>query len=915
MSRKRVFLLCIFLAISAVVDEAASFRNPDVARNVSFLEFTADGDAEEGQAGDQSQGQPSEPIVNTQPLQEIVNEAPNPSDESTGGSAEKGTDHGQVEPTQRGGEEEKPHGGEHDKGSTVSNVSDGNDARDGSNTSLASIGSDGSNTSLASIGSDGNDGNDARDGSNTSLASIGSDGSNASHGSNVSDGSNTSLAISEATSNASHGSNTSLASIGSDGSNASHGSNVSDGSNASHGSNTSISSIGSDGSNASHGSNVSDRSNISDGSNASHGSNARDRSIQSNASSGSEASNDANGKADGTVDNHAEQAPNGQTVEKVGIEKDDTHSESSSTGSNLDTEQLDLYTDTHSDKEEKSAPAVTNTDKTVALGERNASESSAPSEDKASEQNVHREVQVKNGTGSSQETSSTGQLTPVHGEHGKSQDDGKHEQHGHPGEHGQHGQNEQRGEHEDNQIYGTIHPGHKTSLLSQLKEKGIHVSTTERAILEIIESAKKGVKGLLQLQNSKDTGKLLQEALEKLNIRQRNFQNNSFIPLEKYDKILSQIFKILTEMSFYKDGHFYETLGLDKSVLNQSLKEMKIKMLRTIGVSYTKLPPIIKNKQKEGMCAVNDLIISITSRELAQRLAIMFSKWLAAEEYGALVELDKSVELNVLCSGAPILLQQWKYYQNMLGFEVGNEHAFLNLIDELLVIDKRYSNNKKYSKDLKKIKKSKAFNYCTKLMRMAGNISTVPFNHENNKTPSHSITGSLGNLVKAHMGNYYIAIARRVNSYFGYTEKRNKKNSPLKVISVCTLLHLTDMLFSCSDEHLKNILDLNTLKLNILNMQGKRVLHSLVKMNFLSETQNGFLKEICEPNNTLVGETLSKLLNLLSTSSHEVLAAELEKRGFDEDYLQEEVKNINESDKNVRDKGEDEMENMIFEDL
>ncbi|ANQ08181.1 Uncharacterized protein PCOAH_00024780 [Plasmodium coatneyi] len=796
MSRKRVFLLCIFLAISAIVDEAESFRKPNAATNVSFLEFTEDGHAEEGQAGDHPQGQPSEPIVNTQPLQENVSEAPNHSEESTGGSSQNGNDGSHVEHAQEGGHGENPHEGQHDKGSN------GNDA---------------------------------------------------------------------------------------------------------------------------------------------------------NVSASVSTSNGGNAKVDGTAGGHAEEAPNEHAVGNVSIEKNDAHSESTTAGANSHKEEQDLYTYTPSDKEENSSPAMTNMHNTVDLKGGNASESATPSGDKASEQNVPHEVAVKNGEDSSQGPSNVVALPNSHGGHPPHEehaDHGEHAQHGQHTEHAehaqheqhdQHGQQAQHGEHTEhaehtkhgeneehtqhvehgehaeegeNQIYGTIHPEVEASILSSLKEKGIHVSSIERVILEIVESAKEGVKGLLKLRTSKDAGKLLQEAIEKLKINPRHLHmNNNFITLEMYDRILSEIFKILTEMSFYKDGHFYETLGLNKSLLNQSLKEIKIKMLRTIGVPYTKLPPIVKNKKKGDMCAVKNLIISITSKELAQRMAIMFSKWLAPDEYGSVVDLDKSIELNVLCSGAPILVQQWKYYQNMLGFEVGNEHAFLNLIDELLVIDKRHSNNDDYSKVLKKIKKSKAFNYCTKIMRIAGNISSIPFNHENNKTPSYSIVGSLGNLVKAHMGNYYTAIANRINSYFAYAEKRNKKNSSLKVTSVCTLLHLTDMLFYCSDEHLKNILDLNTLKLNILNMQGKRVLQPLVKMNFLSETNNGALKEICEPSNRLVDETLSKLLNLLSTGSHELLAAEVEKRGFDEDYIQEEIKNINESDNNIRDKGEDEVENLIFEDL
>lgn len=290
--------------------------------------------------------------------------------------------------------------------------------------------------------------------------------------------------------------------------------------------------------------------------------------------------------------------------------------------------------------------------------------------------------------------------------------------------------------------YSSMQQNFEKNGIDSFKGKGLHVSLRERIIIEIMESAKNGIDGLLKLKDSKDSGKLFMEALEKLNINMKDLKKDkNLISLEVYDKILSTMFKILTEMSFYEDSKFYETLGIKKDILNQSLKDIKIKMLRKLGVSYSRLPPIIKHT--EGKCAIKDIIISISSKELAQRMAIMFTKWLAPDEYGAVVDYENNVELNVLCSGAPILIQQWKYYQNMLGFEEDKDHAYLGLIDELLVMNKRYSQNKDYVETLEKIKKSKVFKHCTKIMRIGGKVSSVPFNYENVKKPSSSIIGSL----------------------------------------------------------------------------------------------------------------------------------------------------------------------------
>ncbi|SOV15533.1 rhoptry neck protein 4 [Plasmodium sp. gorilla clade G2] len=462
--------------------------------------------------------------------------------------------------------------------------------------------------------------------------------------------------------------------------------------------------------------------------------------------------------------------------------------------------------------------------------------------------------------------------------------------------------------------YSSMQQNFDKNGIDSFKGKGLHVSLRERIIMEIMESAKNGIDGLLKLKDSKDSGNLFMEALEKLNINIKELnKNKNLISLEVYDKILSTMFKILTEMSFYEDSKFYETLGIKKDILNQSLKDIKIKILRKIGVSYSRLPPIIKHT--EGKCALKDLIISISSKELAQRMAIMFIKWLSPDEYGSVVDYKTNVELNVLCSGAPILIQQWKYYQNMLGFEEDKDHAYLGLIDELLVMNKRYSENKDYVKTLENIKKSKVFKHCTKIMRIGGKVSSVPFNYENVKKPSSSIIGSLGNLIKANISTYYKATAQRINSYFHYTEKKSKKSSPLKIISVCTLLHITDMLYKCSDENSNGVMDLYNLQFNTLNMKGKMVLQYLVHLKFLTEEKKSHLKEICEPQNGLIDETLTKMLALLSTDSHELLSHELENKGFDEDYIQDEIKNINESDNNIRDKEEDDAENMIFDDL
>ncbi|WBY57471.1 rhoptry neck protein 4 [Plasmodium yoelii yoelii] len=448
-----------------------------------------------------------------------------------------------------------------------------------------------------------------------------------------------------------------------------------------------------------------------------------------------------------------------------------------------------------------------------------------------------------------------------------------------------------------------------------LKNKYVYLSLAERAIFEIMDVSKKGLSEISSMRNRENISKIYHSALKRLKMNVHSLGPRlELISLETCDKILSEMFKILTELSYDNYSQFYESMNINKSALSESFKEIKIKILKKIGVSYAKFPPIIK-ETNGNQCPVSDLIISITPRELSQRLAIMFSGWLSADEYGSIDDFENNVELNVLCSGASILMQQWKYYQNALGFEDNNDHAFLGLIDELLTIDKKYSKNEEHSKSLEKMKKSKVFNYCTKLMRTSGNISTIPFNHENNKTPSSSIVGSLGNLVKAHMSGYYAATAQRINSYFNYSDNKDKKKTLSKVISVCTLLNLTDILFNCTDPQSTNAANLNLLKLNVLNTKGKEILYRLYNLSYLLESENEAIKEVCNPKNAAVDKSLQKLLELVSSSSHNVLTHEIEKRALGTDYINEEIKNINDFDHNEKDKGEDDVEKAIFDDL
>ncbi|CAD2103817.1 rhoptry neck protein 4, putative [Plasmodium vinckei] len=458
----------------------------------------------------------------------------------------------------------------------------------------------------------------------------------------------------------------------------------------------------------------------------------------------------------------------------------------------------------------------------------------------------------------------------------------------------------------------SISDPHKYNLL---KSKYIYLSLAERAILEIMDASKKGLGEINGMRNNATVSKIYVEAIKRLKMNPQYLGKGlELITLEKSDKILSEMFKILTELSYDNYPQFYQSMNINKSALSESFKEIKIKILKKIGVSYAKLPPILK-ETSGNKCPVNDFIISITPKELSQRLAIMFSSWLSFEEYGSLEDFENNVELNVLCSGASILMQQWKYYQNILGFEDNNDHAFLGLIDELLTIDKKYSKNEEHSKSLEKIKKSKVFNYCTKLMRTSGNISTIPFNHENNKTPSSSIIGSLGNLVKAHISGYYAATAQRINSYFNYSNKKNKKKTLPKVVSICTLLNLTDILFNCTDPHSTYTPNWNLLKLNVLNTKGKAILDHLYNLNYLLDSENEAIKEICNSKNDVVDKTLQKLLILISSRSHEVLAYEVEKKGLGTDYINEEIKYIDDFDRNNNDEGEDDVEKAIFDDL
>ncbi|SCN60258.1 rhoptry neck protein 4, putative [Plasmodium chabaudi chabaudi] len=458
----------------------------------------------------------------------------------------------------------------------------------------------------------------------------------------------------------------------------------------------------------------------------------------------------------------------------------------------------------------------------------------------------------------------------------------------------------------------SISDPHKYHLL---KKKYIYLSVAERAILEIIDASKKGLDAIRGLKDHELFHKIYKDAVIRSNLNTHSIARGfDVITLEECDKILSEMFKILTQLSYDNYPKFYKSMNINKSALNASFPEIKMKILKKIGVTYSKLPPIFKDTNG-NKCPVSDFIISITPRELTQRLAIMFSNWLSANEYGSIENFENNVELNVLCSGASILVQQWKYYQNILGFEDNNDHAFLGLIDELLTIDKKYSKNEEHTESLEKMKKSKVFNYCTKLMRTSGNISTIPFNHENNKTPSSSIIGSLGNLVKAHISGYYAATAQRINSYFNYSDKKNKKKTLPKVISICTLLNLTDILFNCTDPHSTHTPNWNLLKLNVLNTKGKDILNHLNNLNYLLNSENEAIKEVCNPKNDTVDKTLQNLLVLISSQSHDVLAQEVEKKGLGTGYIKDEIKNINEYYYNKIAEGEDDVEKAIFDDL
>ncbi|SCN60257.1 rhoptry neck protein 4, putative [Plasmodium chabaudi adami] len=458
----------------------------------------------------------------------------------------------------------------------------------------------------------------------------------------------------------------------------------------------------------------------------------------------------------------------------------------------------------------------------------------------------------------------------------------------------------------------SISDPHKYHLL---KKKYIFLSLAERAIFEIIDASKKGLDAIRGLRDHELFHKLYKDAVIRSKLNTHSIARGfDVITLEECDKILSEMFKILTQLSYDNYPKLYQSMNINKSALKASFPEIKIQILKKIGVTYSKLPPIFK-ETNGNKCPVSDLIISITPRELTQRLAIMFSNWLSANEYGSIENFENNVELNVLCSGASILVQQWKYYQNILGFEDNNDHAFLGLIDELLTIDKKYSKNEEHSESLEKMKKSKVFNYCTKLMRTSGNISTIPFNHENNKTPSSSIIGSLGNLVKAHISGYYAATAQRINSYFNYSDKKNKKKTLPKVISICTLLNLTDILFNCTDPHSTHTPNWNLLKLNVLNTRGKDILNHLNNLNYLLNSENEAIKEVCNPKNDAVDKTLQNLLVLISSQSHDVLAHEVEKKGLGTGYIKDEIKNINEFYYNKNGEGEDDVEKAIFDDL
>ncbi|AFZ78939.1 hypothetical protein BEWA_017800 [Theileria equi strain WA] len=352
----------------------------------------------------------------------------------------------------------------------------------------------------------------------------------------------------------------------------------------------------------------------------------------------------------------------------------------------------------------------------------------------------------------------------------------------------------------------------------------------------------------------------------------KEFLDSHVFSYEQLKDLFEITYGLIASENYNSVRPFYESVGITQEDVDKNLSRVKNLFFARTATSITRLPPIVKEMGRE--CSIKDMITSLSSQDLVERLQLMFGTWL--KDFREISD-DNSFELAGLCSASAALLQQWHFFQIDQKFHESNV-PWISLITSFSRLAKGKYSDPTQKNELKELVNSPAGKICRKYINSAGIVSSSPYKGPGRNIPPKSLVGAVGNALDQNMESSVDDIVNSMQRYFGTElKKKNVGNS----LGICFSLQILHRMNKCLSIERSN--DYALYMLNLLTMDTANILNyytSIAEQTSPLDFKHEFIHKACDINDPTVNSILNKLFNLLSVDSHKLLVDEVNKRGF-----------------------------------
>ncbi|GFE55147.1 rhoptry neck protein 4, putative [Babesia ovis] len=361
----------------------------------------------------------------------------------------------------------------------------------------------------------------------------------------------------------------------------------------------------------------------------------------------------------------------------------------------------------------------------------------------------------------------------------------------------------------------------------------------------------------------------------------KTFLDRHTFTYDQLKELFNFAYGVIAVEQYESVKEFYEAAKIPKEAVETSLTKVKNLFKANTGTNITRLPPVLK--KTAHTCPVKDMIISLSTGDLIDRLHVMLGSWM--EVYQDDDAPEGNFQLAALCSAAAVFVQQWRYMQWAQGYKEEGD-AWIMLMQSFSRMGQSQNEKPEVREKYQLFINSNVAKTCRTYMNEAGNVAYSPYKGISRNFNPLSLTGAIGNVLDQNMEATTEEIVESMKEYF---TTANDKERIGNAMGVCMAMQMLNRMHNCLALESSN--DYTIYKMGLFTKETAPILDAFTSANVLiggkDVPQVSFIHMACDRRDSVVEETLDKLFKMLSTEGNSILIDTLDRRQYNHPEVDE----------------------------